>query len=87
MIPHYRHFKDSFYYLAHSNPSLQNIFTISELEFGGFIEEQKYITKRVTQAKIMLKLYACLSAGDDDKGKTEKKIDEKTKLISRPQFL
>ena len=29
-----------------------------------FLEEQKYITKRVTLAKIMLKYYACLSAGD-----------------------
>lgn len=35
----------------------------------------------------MLKLYACLSAGDDDKVKNEKKVDEKTRLISRPQFL
>jgi hypothetical protein len=35
------------------------------LDFNGFVEEQKYITKRVTQAKIMLKYYACISAGDE----------------------
>jgi hypothetical protein len=64
MISHYRYFKDSFYYLARGNPSLQSIFNISELDFAGFLEEQKYVTKRVTMAKVMLKLYACLSVGE-----------------------
>jgi hypothetical protein len=90
MIPHYRYFKDSFYYLAHANPSLQGVFTISELEFANFLEEQKYVTKRVTMAKVMLKLYACLSAGEENeklKKEADKKGDGNNKLISRPQFL
>lgn len=29
MVSYYRYFKDTFYYLAHNNPSVQNIFTIS----------------------------------------------------------
>ena len=37
MVKYYRYFKDSFYYLAHNNPSLQCIFTISELDFANFL--------------------------------------------------
>jgi len=64
------------------------------LDFIKFVEEQKYVTKRVTQAKILLKLYACLAAGEEDdlkKGKEGigRKSEEKNvvKLLSRPQFL
>lgn len=74
MVAYYRYFKDSFYYLAHNNPSLNGIFTISELDFANFLEEQKYVTKRVTMAKVMLKLYACLSVGEDSE---KVKKDEK----------
>jgi len=65
------------------------------LDFNGFVEEQKYTTKRVTQAKIMLKYYACISAGDETElkkkaeGMANKKPEERSnnKLLSRPQFL
>lgn len=89
MVSYYRYFKDTFYYLAHSNPSLTGIFSISELEFANFLEEQRYVTKRVTMAKVMLKLYACLSVGEESEKpkKDEKKPDANNKMISRPQFL
>jgi hypothetical protein len=64
MLNYYRDFKDSFYNLANCNPALNGIYSISETIFQQFLEEQKYITKRVTLPKIMLKMYACLSAGD-----------------------
>ncbi len=64
MLDYYRDFKDGFYYLASSNPALNGIYSISEVVFQQFLEEQKYITKRVTLAKIMLKMYSCLSVGE-----------------------
>lgn len=60
----YRDFKDSFYYLANNNPNLLGIYSISQFVFDTFLEEQKYVTKKVNRAKIMVKLYSCLSAGD-----------------------
>ena len=64
MQKYYKSFKDTFYYLAKDNPTVNGIYAISELKFTGFLDEHKYVTKRVTQAKVMLKLYACLSVGD-----------------------
>jgi hypothetical protein len=64
MIKYYRHFKDAFYALAKGNPNLNGVYSISEFDLMGFLEEQKYVTRRVTLPKIMLKLYACLSVGD-----------------------
>jgi hypothetical protein len=64
MLKYYRAFKDTFYWLASGNPSANGIFSIPEWEFEKFIEEQKYISKRVTHPKIMLKMYSCLSGGD-----------------------
>jgi hypothetical protein len=66
MLKHYKSFKDTFEFLSRSNAGSNGIFSISEVSFIGFLEEQKYITKRVTLAKVMLKLYACLSTTDDE---------------------
>ena len=99
MLRYYKNFKDSFYSLSKDNPSQNGIYSMTELNFTGFVQEQKYTTKRVNQAKIMLKLYACLAIGDDSQQKNQKKqglgsvvtkqVEEKptNKLISRPQFL
>ena len=65
MEKHYRNFKDAFYYLARNNPNSAGIFSVTDNDFILFLEEQKYITKRVTQAKIMLKLTACLATADE----------------------
>jgi len=62
---YYLDFKDTFYYLANTSPSINGIYSISELVFDSFLDEQKYITKRVTKAKVMVKLYSCLSGGDE----------------------
>ena len=64
MIQYYKYFKDTFYYLSRGNPAANGIFSISEGEFAAFLEEQKYVTKRVTLPKVMIKLYASLAAGD-----------------------
>lgn len=66
MMAYYRDFKDGFYYLASSNPALNGIYSVSEVVFLQFLEEQKYITKRVTLPKIMLKMYSCLSVGEEE---------------------
>lgn len=62
MIRYYRDFKDAFYFLASTYPSLSGVYSVSELSFDGFLDEQKYVSKRVTHAKIMIKMYSCLSA-------------------------
>lgn len=87
MMNYYRAFKDTFYYIASSNPSINGIFSISEFEFEKFIEEMKYVTKRVTHAKIILKMYSCLSNADEEGSPEKKKGAESSKLFSRPQFL
>ena len=97
MLNYYKYFKDTFYYLSRGNPTLNGIFSIPETQFTGFLEEQKYITKRVTLPKIMLKFYASLAAGDQEvttktmegMASMAAKKDEKNpgKLFSRPQFL
>ncbi len=84
MVRYYRPFKDAFYYLARNTPSFGNIYSISELDFQKFLEEQRYPSKRVTEAKIMLKLYACLAP---EEGEEKVKKDSSVKLLCRPQFL
>ena len=64
METYYRNLKDTFYYLARGNSNSAGIFSITDNDFILFLEEQKYVTKRVTQAKIMLKLTACLATAD-----------------------
>ena len=65
MINYYCDFKDAFYHLASTYPGLTGVFSIPELPFNAFLEEQKYVTKRVTHAKIMLKMISCLSVNED----------------------
>ena len=87
MENYYRNFKDAFYYLARSNPNNMGIFTVSDNDFILFLEEQKYITKRVTQAKIMLKVVACLAITDEGDSKGKKDDKNNLRLFSRPQFM
>jgi hypothetical protein len=61
------------------------MYSVSEFNIQQFIAEQKYESKRVTLAKIMLKLYTCLMGGDDDKNK--KAAEKSNKFVNRPQFL
>lgn len=65
MLGYYRNFKDVFYYLASTYPAVSGIYSIPQQPFEGFLDEQKYITKRVTHAKVMIKMYSCLSFNDD----------------------
>ena len=58
MVQYYKDFKDGFYYLAKSYPALNGVYSVSEIAFQQFLEEQKYITKSVTLPKIMLKMYS-----------------------------
>lgn len=64
-LRYYRDFKDTFYFLANSYPNFAGLYSIAEVPFEKFLMEQKYVTKRVTHAKIMLKMISCLSANDE----------------------
>lgn len=80
MVEHYLTFKTAYYYLCNNNVSLAGMYSISEFNIQQFIAEQKYESKRVTLAKIMLKLVACLVSED------KKKQDKPDKFVNRPQF-
>jgi hypothetical protein len=61
------------------------MYSVSDFNVQQFVAEQKYESKRVTLAKIMLKLITCLTADDKKKEKTDK--EKPDKLVNRPQFL
>jgi hypothetical protein len=85
MLENYQVFKTVYYFLCNNNVSLTGMYSASEFNIQQFIAEQKYESKRVTLAKIMLKLYACLMGGEE---KTKDKAAEKPdKLVNRPQFM
>lgn len=85
MIENYEVFKTVYYNLCNNNVSLTGMYSISEFNIQQFIAEQKYESKRVTLAKIMLKLYACLMGGEEKpKDKAAEKPD---RLVNRPQFM
>ena len=85
MTENYQVFKTVYYSLCNSYVNLSGMYSISEFNLQQFIAEQKYESKRVTLAKIMLKLYACLMGGEEKlKDKAAEKPD---KLVNRPQFM
>lgn len=75
MLDYYKDFKDSFYHLANDNPSVLGIYSIGEVTFFQFLDQQKYVSKRVTLPKIMLKMYSCLSSIEDDTSPEKKSLD------------
>ena len=88
MVENYQIFKTVYYYLCNNYVNLNGMYSISEFNIQQFIAEQKYESKRVTLAKIMLKLLACLLPTEEEKSKNKSdKADKPEKLVNRPQFL
>lgn len=73
---HYLLFQKIYYFLANNNPNAQGVYSISENRFEKFVEEQSYESKRVTKAKIRLKLVSCLA----------QRSDAEVQGFYRPQF-